>query len=135
MAAVCSYDVTRFRSSVVMDILRTHPFVIVSGGLRENPFYMEPDEFLRELSERARLPDEGATIARSEIFLLEEGIDYTVDEDRAAVMTEQGFERLVAAHRKGFEVTIMVDDSVTFVLPAEFVASNCHFRGEPSKLA
>jgi hypothetical protein len=34
-------------------------------------------------------------------------------------LTERGFERLVAAHRKGFEVAIMVDDNVTFVLPAE----------------
>jgi hypothetical protein len=57
MAAVCSYYVTRFRSSVVMDILRTHPLVIVGGSLRQNPFYVESDEFLRELSERVRLPD------------------------------------------------------------------------------
>jgi MEDS: MEthanogen/methylotroph, DcmR Sensory domain len=119
MATVCSYDVTRFRSSVVMDILRTHPLVIVGGVLRENPFYVEPDEFLRELSERTRWPDEGATVARSEIFALEEGLDYTVDEGRTAVVTEQGFERLIAAHRKGFEVAIMVDDRVTFALPAE----------------
>jgi hypothetical protein len=119
MAVVCSYDVTRFRSSVVMDILRAHPLVIVGDALRENPFYVEPDELLQELSERARLPDEGATVAKSEILALEEGRDYTVDDDRTAVLTEQGFERLVAAHHKGFEVAIMVDYQVTFVLPAE----------------
>jgi hypothetical protein len=38
-------------------------------------------------------------------------------------LTEQGFERLVMAHRKGFSVVIMVDDEVTFALPAE-IASN-----------
>jgi hypothetical protein len=119
IATVCSYDVKRFRSSVVMDILRTHPFVIVGGALRENPFYVEPGEFLRELSERTRLPDEGATVARSKIFALEEGADYTVDEGRTAVLSEHGFERLVAAHRQGFEVVIMVDDQVTVALPAE----------------
>jgi hypothetical protein len=53
MAVVCSYDVAKFSASVVMDILRTHPQVIVGGILRENPFYMPPDEFLRELRERA----------------------------------------------------------------------------------
>jgi hypothetical protein len=53
MAVVCTYDVTKFSASVVMDILRTHPQVIVGGILRENPFYMPPDEFLRELRERA----------------------------------------------------------------------------------
>jgi hypothetical protein len=53
MAVVCTYDVTKFSASVVMDILRTHPQVIVGGILRENPFYMPPDEFLRELRDRA----------------------------------------------------------------------------------
>jgi hypothetical protein len=37
MAMVCCYDVTRFRSSIVMDILRTHPLVIVGNRLRKNP--------------------------------------------------------------------------------------------------
>jgi hypothetical protein len=36
-----------------MDILRTHPMVIVGGVLRENPFFVPPDEFLRELRQRA----------------------------------------------------------------------------------
>jgi hypothetical protein len=119
MATVCAYDVTRFRSSVVMDVLRTHPLVIVGGALRQNPFYAEPDEFLRELNERVKLPDEGSIEAMSRLFILEESVDYNVDEGRAAVLTACGFERLVAAHRKGFEVTIMVDDNVTFALPAE----------------
>jgi hypothetical protein len=52
MATVCTYDVTKFSASVVMDILRTHPQVIVGGILRENPFYVSPDEFLRELDAR-----------------------------------------------------------------------------------
>ena len=75
MATVCSYDVTRFRSSVVMDLLRTHPLVIVGGALRENPFYVEPDEFLRELNERVRLPDEDAVVTTSQLFILEEEVD------------------------------------------------------------
>jgi MEDS: MEthanogen/methylotroph, DcmR Sensory domain len=52
MATVCTYDVTKFSASVVMDILRTHPQVIVGGILRENPFYVPPDEFPRELGAR-----------------------------------------------------------------------------------
>jgi hypothetical protein len=52
MATVCTYDVTQFSASVLMDILRTHPQVIVGGILRENPFYVPPDEFLRELGVR-----------------------------------------------------------------------------------
>ena len=38
---------TRFSAAMVMDVLRTHPQVIVGGILRENPFYVPPDEFLR----------------------------------------------------------------------------------------
>jgi hypothetical protein len=37
-----------------MDIVRTHPLVIVGGLLQENPFFVPPDLFLREL--RARRP-------------------------------------------------------------------------------
>jgi hypothetical protein len=51
-AICCTYDIKRFSASVVMDILRTHPSVIVGGILQENPFYVPPDEFLRELRER-----------------------------------------------------------------------------------
>jgi hypothetical protein len=49
IAAVCTYDLTQFGASVVMDILRIHPQVIVGKVLRENPFYVPPDEFLAEL--------------------------------------------------------------------------------------
>jgi hypothetical protein len=49
IAAVCTYDLTQFSASVVMDILRTHPQVIVGNVLRENPFYVPLDEFLAEL--------------------------------------------------------------------------------------
>ena len=49
---VCTYDLAKFDATVVMDILRTHPMVIVGGILQENPFYAPPDEFIKELRER-----------------------------------------------------------------------------------
>jgi hypothetical protein len=36
----------------VIDIMRTHPMVILGGILQENPFYVPPDEMLKELKER-----------------------------------------------------------------------------------
>jgi hypothetical protein len=51
-AVVCTYDLNKFSAPVVMDILRTHPQVIIGGMLQENPFYVPPDEFLTELSRR-----------------------------------------------------------------------------------
>ena len=35
-----------------MDIMRTHPMVVIGGLLQVNPFFVEPDEFLRELRSR-----------------------------------------------------------------------------------
>jgi hypothetical protein len=49
---VCTYDLNRFSATVVMDILRTHPQVIVGGFLQENPFYVPPEQFLGELRAR-----------------------------------------------------------------------------------
>jgi MEDS: MEthanogen/methylotroph, DcmR Sensory domain len=48
----CTYDVSQFGASIVMDMLRTHPLVIVGGSLQENPFWVPPDEFLVELRQR-----------------------------------------------------------------------------------
>ena len=49
---ICVYDCTKFGAGVAMDILRTHPMVIIGGVLQENPLYVPPDEFLKELRER-----------------------------------------------------------------------------------
>ncbi len=50
--AICVYDLRRFRGDIVMDVMRTHPLVIIGGVLHENPFFVPPDEFLREICER-----------------------------------------------------------------------------------
>lgn len=49
---ICTYDLSRFSAGVAMDILRTHPMVILGGVLQENPLYVPPDEFLAELRDR-----------------------------------------------------------------------------------
>jgi len=49
---ICSYDLARFESTVAMDIMRTHPVVIIGGLLQENPFFVPPDQFLLEIRER-----------------------------------------------------------------------------------
>src|SRR5205085_4644000 len=46
---ICTYDLSKFSASVVMDIMRTHPVVIIGGVLQENPFFVPPDQFLLEL--------------------------------------------------------------------------------------
>ena len=49
---VCVYDLNRHSGDVVMDILRTHPMVIIAGVLQENPLYVQPDDFLEQLNQR-----------------------------------------------------------------------------------
>lgn len=49
---ICVYDLNKHSGSVVMDILRTHPMVIIGGMLQENPMFVPPDQFLEELNER-----------------------------------------------------------------------------------
>ena len=49
----CNYDLARFRADMIMDVLRTHPVVIIGGTLQENPFFVPPEEFLTELRGRA----------------------------------------------------------------------------------
>jgi hypothetical protein len=44
-----------------MDIMRTHPVVIIGGVLQENPFFVPPDEFLREIRERRSLRKSATT--------------------------------------------------------------------------
>lgn len=49
---ICTYDLTKFGASAVMDALRTHPVVIIGGLLQENPFYVSPDQLLSEIRQR-----------------------------------------------------------------------------------
>jgi hypothetical protein len=49
---ICNYDSSKFSASVAMDIMRTHPLVIIGGLLRENPFFVPPEQFLDEMRER-----------------------------------------------------------------------------------
>jgi hypothetical protein len=47
VVVLCLYDLDRFSGEVVVNIVKTHPQVLVRGILVENPYYLGPDEFLR----------------------------------------------------------------------------------------
>jgi hypothetical protein len=51
-AVICVYDLAKFGGDTVIDIMRTHPMVIIGGILQHNPFFLAPEEFLRELRQR-----------------------------------------------------------------------------------
>jgi len=60
-AVICTYHLGHFGGDAVIDILRTHPLVIIGGLLYRNPFFVPPEQFLPEFRDRrARVPQGGA---------------------------------------------------------------------------
>jgi hypothetical protein len=47
---LCLYDLDRFSGEIVVNVVKTHPQVLVQGILVENPYYIGPDEFLKTAS-------------------------------------------------------------------------------------
>lgn len=45
---ICVYDLKTLSGDMVVDIMRTHPLVLIGEVLRENPFFTPPEDFLRE---------------------------------------------------------------------------------------
>jgi len=43
---MCLYDLDRFAGQVLVDILKTHPKVLMGATVLDNLYYLEPDEFL-----------------------------------------------------------------------------------------
>jgi hypothetical protein len=60
-AVICTYHLGKMGGDAVIDIMRTHPMVIIGGMLQQNPFFVPPDEFLQEFRQRrARRSDSTA---------------------------------------------------------------------------
>ena len=47
VVVLCLYDLDLFSGEVVINIVKTHPQVLIQGILVENPYSVGPDEFLR----------------------------------------------------------------------------------------
>ena len=58
---ICTYDVSNYSGAFIVEVMRTHPMIIVGGILQENPFYVPPEEFVRELQGRRAIWDSGRT--------------------------------------------------------------------------
>jgi hypothetical protein len=51
-AVICTYHLAQLSGDAVIDIMRTHPMVIIGGHLQHNPFFTPPEEFLGEFRAR-----------------------------------------------------------------------------------
>lgn len=43
---LCLYDLTRCSAELVMDVLKTHPKAMLGSMVIDNPYYLDPDEFV-----------------------------------------------------------------------------------------
>lgn len=48
VTAICQYDANRFNGATIFDVLKVHPMMIVHGQIVHNPYYMKPQDFLKE---------------------------------------------------------------------------------------
>jgi len=48
--ALCLYDLERFGGGILVDVLKTHPKILLGGMVLDNPHYLTPDEFLAQRS-------------------------------------------------------------------------------------
>jgi hypothetical protein len=46
---MCVYDLASLDGRTVADILATHPYVVLRGQIRQNPFYIPAEVYLREM--------------------------------------------------------------------------------------
>ena len=53
---ICTYDANLLNGSIAVDILRTHPVAIIGGLLYENPFFVPPQQILRQVLQRSGGP-------------------------------------------------------------------------------
>jgi len=49
---MCIYDQSRMSGQAMMDVLSTHPMVLMGSKIYENPYYVEPAVFLEKLRRR-----------------------------------------------------------------------------------
>ena len=47
---LCLYDLEQFGGTLIFNLLKTHPTLLLGGVLLENPYYRTPDEVMEEIT-------------------------------------------------------------------------------------
>ncbi|MEI6209413.1 MAG: MEDS domain-containing protein [Desulfuromonadales bacterium] len=48
VTAMCQYDANKFSGATILDVLKVHPMMVVHGQIVHNPYYMKPEDFLKD---------------------------------------------------------------------------------------
>jgi MEDS: MEthanogen/methylotroph, DcmR Sensory domain len=49
---ICTYDLNQHSGALIIDVMRTHPMMLIDGILYQNPFFVPPELFLQQLRSR-----------------------------------------------------------------------------------
>jgi hypothetical protein len=58
---ICLYNLTKCGGNLIIDVMRTHPMILIGSIVQENPFFVPADVFLSELRERRTPQGKAAT--------------------------------------------------------------------------
>lgn len=47
VTAICQYDANRFDGHTILQCLEVHPYMIVHGQIVHNPFFLQPEDYLK----------------------------------------------------------------------------------------
>lgn len=50
ITTVCQYDARAFDGATIMEVLKVHPKMIINGSVINNPFFIEPEDYLKGVS-------------------------------------------------------------------------------------
>ena len=53
ITALCQYDARRFDGATLFNVLNVHPMMVVRGHIVRNPYYVQPEEFLKRRATRS----------------------------------------------------------------------------------
>jgi len=48
VTAVCQYDANAFDGATIMRVLKVHPLMVIRGAVVHNPYFIPPEEFLKQ---------------------------------------------------------------------------------------
>lgn len=48
VTAVCQYDARSFDGATIMKVLKVHPLMVIRGAVVHNPYFIQPEEFLKQ---------------------------------------------------------------------------------------
>ena len=54
LTMICQFDASKFDGATIFEIINVHPMMIVRGQVINNPYYVPPDEYLKNYAHGAR---------------------------------------------------------------------------------